>query len=126
MSDKNLWGNLDDLGRIKTPTTHLKEQADLLAEGTNKVLEAEVETGKTDGDVTVTLAIVAPALNRYSYTVLRVNHGVEIYPLTLSDIANNQSYRCDTEEKFLGSLETVLTSTKVRKILRSLVSQSES
>jgi hypothetical protein len=127
MSNKSLWGDLKDLEKIKVPKNHLTKQADLLSEATDYVLTGEVTQDiSTSGKFSFDLDIVAPALNNYRHTILSIIHGINPYPLRVNDYANNKTFmECKDEESFLEILGSVLSSPSVRRIISSLIAQSE-
>ena len=128
MSTESLWGNLDDLKKIKTPTAILREQGELLTASTNGVLEGRVSLGKHrySGGFIVTLNIVAPTLNEYSREVLRVTHPLTFYPMTVDSDFTDHTIECDKEDDFINELGTILSSEEVRNIIQSLIAQSAS
>ena len=126
MCAKNMWGKLDDLEPIKTPTLILKEQGDLLYGATKGTLRG-ITTLQTVGDeFLIGFDIKAFYLNQYQYTLLTVRHGLNVYPLTVKDKVQDKEYSCETEEAFVEAVEYILSSTEVRKIIQTLISQSKS
>jgi hypothetical protein len=126
MSTKSLWGDLSDLEIVRTPKEILMEQAQLLTEATDGVLVGNVESqsGSTtrlfihDFDVTV------PTLNNYSYTLLRIRHGVAMYPVRVEASDPSTSKDCPNEEEFISTVGSILSSSAVRFILSRLRSQA--
>lgn len=126
MCAKNMWGKLDDLEPIKTPTLILKEQGELLNGATKGTLRG-ITTLQTVGDeFLIGFDIKAFYLNQYQYTLLTVRHGLNVYPLTVKDKVQDKEYSCETEEAFVEAVEYILSSTEVRKIIQTLISQSRS
>ena len=70
--------------------------------------------------------IMARYLNEYRYTLLTVRHGLDVYPLDVGDKLHNVVYSCETEERFVEAVEHILSSSEVRKIIQTLISQSKS
>ena len=85
MATKNLWGELPKTLRVRLPITVLKEQAAALTELTDGILTGSVLTSRKGGRISLTLRIVAPALDGYTYDVAYANHDIEGYPLELED-----------------------------------------
>ena len=103
MTKKSLWGDLRELEEVKFPKNHLQEQARLLSEATDYVLNCEVPQVLTaaSGNFVYQLDIIAPALNSYSYTILEISHGIDPYPLRLTDFVNQRgSIECKDEKAF--------------------------
>ena len=125
MCAKNMWGKLDDLEPIKTPTLILKEQGTLLFNATNGVLFGKTILETAGDKFFITFDIIAQYLNEYRYTLLTVRHGLDVYPLKVGDKVHNVEYSCETEERFVEIVEHILSSTEVRKIIQTLISQSK-
>jgi len=64
------------------PITLLKEAGTDLGDKTNHMLRGQVETNASGGDYDFEhiFYIVAPALDNYRYEILRVLHGITLYP----------------------------------------------
>ena len=127
MCAQNLWGNLEDIGRINTPLAVLREQAQLLTGATKGVLSGSVLVSTSySEDIVIELTIVVPTLNNYKYRVLRVqHHPINIYPLDLACDPKGIEVKCNNEEDFIGQVESVLSSTEVRNVIKRLISQVE-
>ena len=120
----NMWGDLSELEPIRMPETFVKEQAAVLSQLTQGVLQGKVETGTSGGGFVIDLVIVAPRLNNYRYEIVRVSQPFEIYPLDLYDLVNDKSWNCGNESDFLARLEGILKSPGVRRVITVLVSHS--
>ena len=72
------------------------------------------------------LFIVAPALNNYTYTIMSAVHDVFMYPVTATDFNGlfSVSRDCKNEEDFINSVQEILSSEQVHKVIASLLSQS--
>ena len=129
--NEDLWGDISIEKEIKLPVTILKEQATILGEKTNKILEAKVNSLSTNTkeSVAFTLNIIAPALSNYNYKVLTVVHPtILVYPLTVSYQAKNGSQMtnaCKDEAEFTAILKEILSSEIVHKVIVALISQSK-
>jgi hypothetical protein len=126
MASKSLWGDLENVPSVNTSKAVLREQANALTEGTKGVLRGKV-TVQSDpaGDFTESLSVVAPSLDGYEYEVLRVSHGITIYPLDLWDNVNRKSYRIPGEVEFITMLGAILSSPEIRRVVSTLISQSK-
>lgn len=141
MSDRSLWGEIPSGTKIRTIRSILEKQGQILTESTNKVLRGHVGFFRSTGtqeyvfetheyDFIVRFYIVAPLLEDYQYEVLKVFHGVTLYPALVESEAlpaNFQSRaqkKANNEEEFLSVVEVILTSETVRSIVGALLSQS--
>jgi hypothetical protein len=122
----NLWGDLSSLETVRTPKAILQEQADLLTKATGGLLVGKVYdlfslAGK--GRFRYDLDVVVPALNNYRYTVLTVDHPLELYPLVLSTDRSPGAVTLATAEEFEAQLAKILGAPELRSALSHLVSQ---
>jgi hypothetical protein len=132
---QNLWPDVES-DTVLTPVAILRQQADLLGQKTKKVVTARVSGGpddivsgpsplRTRPGFAYTLSLVAPALDNYAYDILRVRHGMQIYPVQVSDLVRNKELEAATERKFLAALGEVLGSPEIKNVIQVLLSQSE-
>jgi hypothetical protein len=130
MPIKNLWGELPPPDMIRTPYHILREQAALLEEMTQNLLVGEVDRNTNFGVLRLSLRIVAPTLNNYSYTVLDVEHDViTVYPVFIaSHMSESDEFRvkCENEDKFVQELGRILSSERAKKVISGLLSQVKS
>ena len=127
MTSDNLWGDLPEVEDLRTPASILKEQATRLTEMTAGALR-----GKTTylqlagGKFNLELRIVAQPLQGYEYTVAKITHPIEQYPLTITaDLGGERVWRasCTDEAEFVAALREVLTADKTRAVIASLLAQ---
>jgi hypothetical protein len=80
----NLWPNdISDTTDV-SPVSIMREQAHLLGEKTKNLVIADVSRGSFDSQNFVYhFYIVAPPLNNYRYRLFTIEHGIEMYPLTV-------------------------------------------
>lgn len=127
MEAKNLWGNLKDLKKLKTPLGILREQGALLTDSTGGILEGRVSLNTSYRSARATLDIIAPALDNYSYQILELSYSPEqLYPVRVSSNFLEKSLKPQSEEGFCKALEKILSSPDVRKLVKNLISQCES
>ena len=127
MPVKNLWGDLPSGEGIRTPLTILREQASMLGEMTNNLLEAQILTNQVSSeDMLHTFQIVAPALDNYTFNLFRVQHGVHLYPLAIIDIQRGVQLHTPDEPSFEEKLEEILTSEQTRRLVAALLAQIRS
>lgn len=121
----NLWGDIPKAENLRTPLFLLREQADVLTKATEGVLIGAVSTtAREGGKLDHYLSIVAPALNRYSYTVISVSHGVMIYPATVTDLSKPKSYVVNDEAGLSVIMQSILSSEQTHKVVAGLLAQS--
>lgn len=128
MSD--LWGDLPNTDDAKNPKQLLQEQAEKLAEKTGGVLRGSVGTSVEGNTIAMELDVVAPYINNYSVTVVRVTHNELIFPLYVhrqlyEDHDYGEPDECRTFAEFENSLKRILQSSKVRAVIESLLIQSK-
>lgn len=138
MATDDLWGELPDVERIKTPFVILKEQAELLTEKTDGLLVGEVTQRQTGLEAhrfgiamptfkgfLCTFDIVAPTLNSYEYKLLSLVYGMDLYPLDLT-AANKPSVSCSDEDAFKKELGKILTSQETQDVISKLLTHVRS
>ena len=137
----NLWS--DDISNdVLPPLAILHAQAELLAQITKGLVEAEVitEYESTVEDSSIQsvqhhMELTAPALNPSRYRILTVYHKRElVYPASVeaecfepSDYDDYESFSWPEalrEEDFLKIMKTTLRSKKVTSLIHSLIARS--
>lgn len=129
MTVQNLWGDLVGLDTARTPAVILQEQAGLLGKLTDEVLVGEVrrinETRNPESFI-ATLYIVAPALQQYSVSVVRVDYSlVSAFPVNVDSILDGREWKADSEKQLADILSEILSSDVVRKVISSLIAESQ-
>lgn len=125
MSEQSLWGNLSELKKPRTPKTVLVEQADILTQATGGVIRAEVNSAPRGQTIYHHLQIVAPALDNYTYEVCTVRHDIDLFPCELFDPRARDWNVCGDEADLKEKLGVILGAEKTRRVIESLLSQSE-
>lgn len=131
MSD--LWGDLPNVQDAKSPRHLLQEQAEKLEEKTGGVLRGAVRTFAEGSAIVMELDIVAPYINNYSVTVVRLTHGQVIFPLhVIRQLYEEGGYfdrdavdECHSYAELEASLMKVLQSSRVKAVIESLLIQSK-
>ena len=123
MAQESMWGNVPRGGKgVKRPLDYLNEQADILSRMYSYDLRGEVgQEISSGGRITIAFDIFVPSLASYRYSILKVTHGLGIYPLVLYDLANDKNYRCDDEEHFKEALRETLSSPAVGKVIQDIL-----
>ena len=148
---KDLWPSDIATHRVKSPVVILREQASLLGKKTSNIIQAEVQmlltSADADNEFGYAFFIVAPALNNYRYQLLTVWHQVDLYPVQIfvegqileelgSGVQIEHEYNqhspedipyiaVDSEEQFLDNLAKVFGSSKTKRVITALLSQSD-
>jgi hypothetical protein len=115
----DFWGDIEPT-EIRTPVSILREQAALLGGKTGYLIEGKVDTAVSGGMFRHSLSLVVPTLDNYEYELLKVRHGVELYPVT----AGQQDLK--TESEFTNWLRQRLSSAETRKVIGNLLAQAGS
>lgn len=126
MTIKSFWGNLNELEIVRTPKKILQEQASFLTTATEASLIGQVDDQRTMvPDFTYSLEVRVPSLNNYTFTLLSIEHSLELYPLEVKRYALAEpSIRCSNQAAFESLLEGYLSSKEVKSILSKLLSQA--
>ena len=128
MTARNLWGDLGDLNTIRTPALILQEQAGYLGELTSGLLEGYIRRDSLarENRFDISLYILAPSLGRYRFKVLELSYTIErAYPVRIRDSIGGKDYNAHDENDLLRILGTLLTSESVKRVIASLISESQ-
>jgi hypothetical protein len=130
MNSRNLWGPLPATEQIITPTLILREQATQLSNMTNGILRGEVSVSSAGSTFVVSLAVVAPFVDNYTYLAVQVEHELELYPVTVRpgyDLYSSKvAVECTNQSEFEKAVGEILSSEHMQRIIRSLLAQSRS
>lgn len=144
----DLWPNDLRAVQLRAPVAILREQAALLGEKTQNIVEARVRdftsfsTNPSPGNFYFSFEIWAPTVRSYSYRLFTMSHGIEIYPLTLGteqeiakEVTNalgkaepetsHVNIRVPNEAGLLNILRLILGSEKTKLIVRALLAQAQ-
>jgi len=121
---KDLWGNLPEIGDVRTPYIILSEQANVITQKTEALLEGKVHiSNKSPGNFQAQLLISAPSLAGFYVQILSITHGVELYPVKIQHGLTSETFNPKTEEEYYLSLSTIFQSAKVQSVIKSLLIQ---
>ena len=128
----DLWGNGIATAEVVTPAAILRQQASLLGPKTKNLVEAEVKV-RTDPDENgfiLDFNLVVPALGGYRYRLFRLEHGPELYPVTVGEglrpqLAPIEGYRLRSEKELLDYLGEVLSSKRTTELVAALRAQAQ-
>lgn len=125
-NDNNLWPSFADVPDIITPLQILKEQAAFLESSTNNLLKAEIVPNSAEGTQVFTLRILAPLVGNYSFNLLKIEHGIMLYPLKGVFYMSNTGFKATDMEGFKQILKECFTHEETIRVIKSLISQSRS
>jgi len=144
----DLWPPTISGPEVVAPVTILREQAAMLGKKTNGLVLASVRTttrdsltrdektglraltrpghdaGNGNEGFIHSFQLVVPALEDYTYTLFRVEHGIEFYPAEFHQ-PGRMGQRADSEEEFIDILREILSSDNTRRVIGSLIAQVE-
>ena len=125
----NLWPK--DLGSnatITMPKEILLQQANFLSEMAKNIIVGEVRSNQgVSGNEKVIvheLIVKAPSIGNYQFTLLRVMHNYNIYPISVFDALKEEDLQAATEEEFIAILAEVFNSSQTKNAITGLIAQS--
>ena len=139
---KSLW-SLPDVSNLRTPVRILREQAAALTDETKGILVGTVATESMAGETIrfhlkndacqieqasirpafgIYLDIRVPSLNDYRYRVLTYFQPLELYPGYIRAADDEREIR--DEAQFIEALKSILSSSRVKGVLRALMAQA--
>lgn len=146
---KSLWGEFNDL-KINTPKEILEQQAKYLPKLTRDILYAEVKDLQDlelfdtfeyllDDDANefngfaYKFLLKSTFMDKYQFEVLRLHHGIDIYPVyihvdadTKKEINLTSRYmEVTSEEEFINFLSKVLKSDRIRNVIGAIIKLSK-
>ena len=128
MSAESLWGSLEGIDTVRTPSMILQEQAGLLGKLTKEVLEGRVgrDIVNDDNRMIVSLYVVAPAIQRYSVQILGLDYNyAKVYPVIVFDSIRGRRRQANTENELLSFLKDTLSSSHVKNVIATLIAESQ-
>ena len=128
MQTQNLWGEIDTNMKLPDPVRLLQKQAALVEELTGGELVGRVRRRVTYSDVNgmfrITLGVLAPYLENYTFEIVDATYPPTIYPVVLVNAMTMDEFVCETEDEFVEKLGGVLRSEKVQKYISALIAHS--
>jgi len=121
---------------VNTPNGILEEQAKEFDKLAKSILYAIISNTKILGEIedyklTTKFNIVAPQLDKYTYTVCVIYSNPEDdYPVNIKengidDTGLDIGVKCNNKEEFSKELERIISSEKVSNVIRNLYSKSK-
>ena len=124
---KSLWPEFEK-DEKESPVSILKEVASDLYEITDGLLDAKVNSKYIKEKIQHRFVIVAPSMDNYSYELMIVMHGIDMYPVYVhhwNTEGNEIRQEAETKEKYVEVLEEVLKSAETKRIIEALMTQSQ-
>ena len=121
---------------IVSPVAILRSQALVLGDRTDHRLQGSVVTRLSHSNTRLShvFSLVSPALSGYQYALLTVSHDFNLYPLIVrafddlgeeADAPDRDVWKCDTEQDFIATLQTIFSDERTLKIIAVLLAQSK-
>lgn len=115
---------IPDVKGMRTPYSILLEQAKALTEASDGLLVGEVERTTATDYFRNTLNVVVPELNNYSFEVLYVTHGIQLFPARMFPSFGHQGgYELADASALEKDLEKLLASPQITNAIASLLAQ---
>jgi hypothetical protein len=126
MAAPNPWEKLkQQASELVPPVAVLREQAGLLTQATEGVIQGTVESEQSGRYTELTLSAVVPAMDNYSVGLLSVRHDVLLYPATVSGSWTDKgARRCSTKEELEEHVVATLSEEGTQKVVASLFAQA--
>jgi hypothetical protein len=125
----SLWPEDIAVTDVVAPVVILKEQASLLGQRTQNLVEARVHPGQarySEYPFVYYFELVAPALDNYRYRLFEISHGVEFCPVRIEFEEFDESYHdAISENEFMAELAKIFSSERTKRIVSSLIAQSK-
>lgn len=137
----DLWPDLSDISKQKTPQKILTEQANALSDKTGNLIVGQVKKLRSirrgrqelEYPFMYDFIIRADILN-YSYSLFSIGHDIYLYPvyfiidkdIKLEILGSEEALVAKDEEEFITILRKIFNSQKTVKILKAILSQIES
>lgn len=122
----NLWPALPT-ALEPTPNFILREAASQLAQMTNSVVIAEVVTSENrtvqPWEFLHHFDFVAPALHNYRYRLFRAQHGISLFPVTIS--FQGHKFSAANRSDLHTVLKEIFAHDHTQQVLQSLLAQSQ-
>lgn len=125
---RNLWPEDIAVTDAVAPVVILKEQAALLGQQTQNLVEARVYPGQSrysEYPFVYYFELVAPALENYRYRLFEISHGVEFYPVRIGFEGFDGYSDAKSENEFMEELANIFSSERTKRIISSLIAQSK-
>ncbi len=121
---RNLWGDFPVEEDVKTPESVLRDQAQILAEATQGLLDGRLEFSQKGSDFDIRFYIVAPLLNNFRYLVARVVYPATLFPVEVWGADELLAYTCKDMDEFEEAIGRILQSENTRRAYSVLLAQS--
>jgi hypothetical protein len=119
---EDLWGELPDASKIRTPQAILLEQGEVLAQKTKGLLVGRVSRSASGSEFKIHFSITAPSLS-YSQVIMIVEHPVSLYPMQITNLVESEYYEVSDEAQFVGAIREILSSPAIKRVIGGLMAQ---
>jgi hypothetical protein len=124
-SNRDLWPDNLSIAGLRAPVTILREQAGFLSHKTKHLVEGLVKSKTSDNHrFSHDFYLVAPALDRYRFLLLSIEHDTDFYPLKMSSESNPET-TVNSEEELMTKLAQLFSSEKTQRVIHALLAQSQ-
>lgn len=137
----NLWPDLNEIQKIKTPKEILEEQGKILPKLTDDLVYATIDPSvifnsdfsiNNKYDFTYDFNIRGKLLKDYKFKLLTIGHNITIYPVRIrleNDIRKEVGLKnidliIDNHNDFVNTLKQVLSSNKLKYVIATIISLS--
>ena len=118
MATEDLWGDLPKAAdSVNMPKSILEEQASLLSEKTNRILEGYIDAEHDSPDSALfSLYVVVPRLGDYKYGVTRLQYNpIHVDPAKVFDITESKVFEVNDEKELQSALKAIFSKPGLRK-----------
>lgn len=126
----DLWPSEFNFSHIITPVAVLREQASLISQKTQQIINGRTSTSKYQSQNSKganffihTLYFVVPLLDDYEYRVLNVRHKLELFPVTITSHIHDSEIDCPNLEEYQNELKKIFGSEEMIQVVSSLMAQ---
>jgi len=119
MNKIDLWPEINLEAHEDEPIKILKDQAEILGQKTKNLITGDVVTNTESGVIYHTLYLVAPILDNYRYSLLKIAHTSMQYPLFIYDYSKENG-RIKARKKYKPTIAGRLAETTSRMSIGQL------
>jgi hypothetical protein len=123
----NPWERLKQkAAELIPPVVVLREQAQLLTEATEGVIQGEVETSEAGGGgLRHDLVIRVPSMNNYKVVLLYAIHPAVLYPVNVDAPSRSApAKRCNNKDELSQGVVDILSEDASQKLVTALLAQA--
>ncbi|MCZ6675995.1 MAG: hypothetical protein O7E52_01970 [Candidatus Poribacteria bacterium] len=113
---------------LKPPVAILRQQAALLGEKTQNLVEAEISSSSIGSGFRHHFNLVVPALDNYRFRLFYITHPISLYPINISVSSPGKDdtvIEVKSEDEFTKALRGIFSSEETKRIIQALIAQSQ-